>query len=72
MKRNHFPDGLTEADVDTLLAEVRASVEPIHRPTSPFALYELDARRERRETARALSKVRTLPIRFAAVRGEAA
>jgi hypothetical protein len=74
MEHHHFPDGITEADVDTLLAQVDASVEPIHRPVSPFAMYELDKRRERRAMARDLgARVRVLPVfRPVVVRGEAA
>jgi hypothetical protein len=74
MNTPNHPDGLTESDVDLMEAEVFTSVTPIRRPTSPFAMYELDVRRERREYNRTLgAQVRALPVsRPALVWGEAA
>jgi hypothetical protein len=68
---NHFPDGLTESVIDALIAESYAAVQPVRRPTSPFALPE-DTRRERRETSRTLAKVARLPLPLAPVPNERA
>ncbi|PPK65840.1 hypothetical protein V5P93_000270 [Actinokineospora auranticolor] len=70
---SHYPDGLTGPIVDALLAEMDATVEPIHRPTSPFAMHEIDTRRARREMNRMMgAQVRSLPVRTVVPRGEAA
>lgn len=54
----HFPDGLTEPLIDALLAEVFAQVEPVRRPSSPFADHVTDVRRERRQRNRVVGDLR--------------
>lgn len=60
MCRGHYPDGLTEAVIDRLLDEVSRSVVPVSRSVSPFALADVDVRRERRERNRRLALVSRL------------
>ncbi|GGS61349.1 hypothetical protein [Actinokineospora fastidiosa] len=73
MNAPHYPDGLTEEVIDRLLAEVDASVKPVRRPTSPFALRPLDLRRERRQVTRnAVRIVRELQQQRVAFPGRAA
>lgn len=57
--QGHYPDGLTEEAIERLMAEVFAQVEPVRRPTSPFASAE-DARRSRRLVNHRMARV--LPL----------
>ena len=60
---NYFPDGLTEAAIDALLAELDATTTAARRPTTPFADQVADERRLRRMRRRVTSHaIRTLPV----------
>lgn len=66
-----YPDGLTPAVIDALVAEVDAVVRPVRRVPLLFADREAVLRRERRRTNRALTRMaRSLPL--VAEGGEAA
>lgn len=56
--RNYSPDGLTEADIDALIAEVSSEVRPIKRRPSWVSADQVETRRTRhrdRQAVRALS-----------------
>lgn len=68
----NYPDGLTLAVIEALVAEVAAVTRPVHRVPPLFADRDAVLRRERRRAHRALARVaRSLPSVTADV-GEAA
>ena len=52
----NYPDGLTRAVIDTLLAEVDALVRPVHRVPPLFADRDAALRRERRHAHRPMAR----------------
>jgi hypothetical protein len=59
---HNYPDGLTLAVIEALVAEVDAVARPVHRVPRPFADRDAALRRERRRASRALTRVvRSLP-----------
>ncbi|MGH3809507.1 MAG: hypothetical protein ACRDRU_23340, partial [Pseudonocardiaceae bacterium] len=58
----NYPDGLTQALIDALVAEVDAAVHPVRRVPPLFADRDAVLRRERRRANRALARAaRLLP-----------
>jgi hypothetical protein len=66
-----YPDGLTRAVIDALVAEVDALARPVHRVPPLFADRDAALRRERRHAHRALARV-TRAVLVAAEGEEAA
>jgi hypothetical protein len=59
----NYPDGLTQAVIDDLLAEVDAAVRPVRRMPPLFADRDAVLRRERRYANRVLARVaRSVPV----------
>jgi hypothetical protein len=59
----HYPDGLTQALIDALLAEVDATTRPVRQVPPLFADRDAASRRARRQMNRASARVaRSSPV----------
>ncbi len=70
MNRNYYPDGLTESQIDALIAETSGPAGLVRRVPSLFADREADMQRERRRSNRAGARAARLfsQVGIAAVR----